>query len=342
MVGYGPEKENFALELTYNYGIDSYESGDDLQCIALSCPFALERAKLLGYSVIDDIIIAPDNYKFKIVPSIQGRAERFHHVSIRVSNIAVSKLYWGSLLGMAENSDEPTLSDSKSVLYSFGCGQVSLRLVQLADIVVPIEHGLSGGRAAFACPTPAVKAIHSMVETKDIGSILTPPLTLPTPGKADVVVTILSDPDGYEICFVEDAAFYDLATPTYDVVDWILRASRGGDGAPPPKGKLEHGPTMCGVASEEELNQLFKEAAKRAILLEFGAGWCRNCKKLGPVLEELATTHAGQLVVAAVDIDEAQDLADIYNIRSVPHVVLLKLIDEKWEKAFEISGPSKD
>ena len=38
-----------------------------------------------------------------------------------------------------------------------------------------------------------------------------------------------------QICFVEDAAFYDLATPTYDRVDWELRASRGGDGAPAPK-----------------------------------------------------------------------------------------------------------
>ncbi len=54
------------------------------------------------------------------------------------------------------------------------------------------------------------------------------------------MVTILCDRDGYEICFVEDEAFYELATPTYDVIDFDERASRGGDGAPPPdrtKGK---------------------------------------------------------------------------------------------------------
>lgn len=33
-------------------------------------------------------------------------------------------------------------------------------------------------------------------------------LVLPTEGKADVVVVILKDRDGYEICFVEDIAFY--------------------------------------------------------------------------------------------------------------------------------------
>jgi len=43
-------------------------------------------------------------------------------------------------------------------------------------------------------------------------------LTLPTPGKADVVVVILKDRDGYEICFVEDLAFYQLAEPTYEVI----------------------------------------------------------------------------------------------------------------------------
>ena len=36
MVGYGAEEQNFALELTYNYGIDSYEFGNDLQYICLS------------------------------------------------------------------------------------------------------------------------------------------------------------------------------------------------------------------------------------------------------------------------------------------------------------------
>ncbi len=35
MVGYKTEETNFALELTYNYGIDSYEAGNDLRYLAL-------------------------------------------------------------------------------------------------------------------------------------------------------------------------------------------------------------------------------------------------------------------------------------------------------------------
>ena len=54
-----------------------------------------------------------------------------------------------------------------------------------------------------------------------------------TPGKADVVVTILRDRDEYEICFVEDKAFYDLATTKYDIIDFEASEKRGGDDAPP-------------------------------------------------------------------------------------------------------------
>lgn len=43
----------------------------------------------------------------------------------------------------------------------------------------------------------------------------------------------------YEICYVEDIAFYELATPKYDVIDWNYRASKGGDGVPLPKGRQE-------------------------------------------------------------------------------------------------------
>lgn len=45
MIGYGPEEENFALELTYNYGIDSYKSGNDLQYISLQRDIEDTKAK---------------------------------------------------------------------------------------------------------------------------------------------------------------------------------------------------------------------------------------------------------------------------------------------------------
>lgn len=45
MIGYGPEEQNFALELTYNYGIDGYKNGDDLQYICVQTDVAAAKAK---------------------------------------------------------------------------------------------------------------------------------------------------------------------------------------------------------------------------------------------------------------------------------------------------------
>lgn len=45
MIGYGPEEEGFALELTYNYGIDGYKNGDDLQYICLQLDVEATKAK---------------------------------------------------------------------------------------------------------------------------------------------------------------------------------------------------------------------------------------------------------------------------------------------------------
>ena len=43
MVGYGPEDESYALELTYNYGIDDYEVGNGLDRFVIRLPEALRR-----------------------------------------------------------------------------------------------------------------------------------------------------------------------------------------------------------------------------------------------------------------------------------------------------------
>lgn len=95
MIGYGPERENFALELTYNYGINGYEFGNDLQYIALTVPDAKQKATAAGYQYHEDgssiVIDGPDNYKYKIIPPVPGRKEAFVAVALRVSSMAVAE-----------------------------------------------------------------------------------------------------------------------------------------------------------------------------------------------------------------------------------------------------------
>ncbi|CAN0329651.1 unnamed protein product, partial [Hapterophycus canaliculatus] len=153
--------------------------------------------------------------------------------------------------------------------------KVKLDLLQPSDATkeTKIDHGLASGRIAFACDL--VPPIHEEAAAASSGTVITPPLTLPTPGKADVVVTILGDPDGYEICFVEAEAFYELAEPKYDVIDFDSRATRGGDGAAPPKGeKLQHAEGVTSaVTTPEEVAEVVGAAAEDGlVLLDFGAG----------------------------------------------------------------------
>jgi hypothetical protein len=93
-------------------------------------------------------------------------------------------------------------------------------------------------------------------------------------GNADVVVTILNDRDGYEICFVEDAAFYDLATPKFDVVDFAARAKRGGDGnAPPAAAAIEHSHSVASL-EDVDATQNILQSESRLVVLDFNAGVC--------------------------------------------------------------------
>ena len=68
------------------------------------------------------------------------------------------------------------------------------------------------------------------------------------------------------------------------------------------------------------------------VLVDFWAEWCGPCKMLGPILEEISEDLKDKLQVVKVNLDENQDLAMKYSIRSIPTLLLFKggeLIDTK-------------
>ena len=329
MVGLGNENCNFVFELTYNYGIDSYASGNDVQYFAVAMPEAVPRALALGYPVEYahgvPIIKGPDNFKYKIVEPAAGRAERMIAVGLRSSNLGATKDYWCTVLGMTEFPTPAGLDSGNAASLTVGWtdGQTHLHFVDVGD-GQKVEHALASGRIANSCR--AVEPFYNAAKTSGKGGIMNTPITLPTPGKADVIVTILSDPDAYEICFVGDIGFYDLATPLYDKVDWGLRAARGGDGAAPPKAKkiaADPASGMKEVLEPEDVAKLTSDGGASLVVLDFGAGWCKNCLKLQPFCETLAT-RLPHVAFASVDIDEADALVEQYSVTAVPHFVLLK------------------
>lgn len=60
------------------------------------------------------------------------------------------------------------------------------------------------------------------------------------------------------------------------------------------------------------------------VLVDFWATWCAPCRAIAPALEELATQYKGKAKIAKVDVDENQQVAQQYGIRSIPTLLVFK------------------
>lgn len=206
MIGYGPEATHFVFELTYNYGVKSYKLGNDFGGVTIQSQEVLDRARANNYPIAQEnnqsVLTSPDGYKFFIIAKPQPTSDPVISVTLNCKNLAASKKYWHELLSMKLVKEE-----SKCITLSYGDNQAALSLNEISE---PLDRAQAYGRIAFAVASTVQTTIDELIREAK-ATILTPLITLETPGKANVRVIILADPDGHEICFVDEEGFSQLS-----------------------------------------------------------------------------------------------------------------------------------
>lgn len=81
------------------------------------------------------------------------------------------------------------------------------------------------------------------------------------------------------------------------------------------------------MAAIEVTDKTFEQEVLQAtepVLIDFWAIWCGPCRMVSPIVEDLAQDYKGRLKVCKIDVDNEQETAMKYNIRSIPTLLFFK------------------
>ena len=72
-----------------------------------------------------------------------------------------------------------------------------------------------------------------------------------------------------------------------------------------------------------EKNKEWKFEGDIPAVVDFWAPWCGPCRMVGPIIDELSTEYAGKVNYYKINVDDEQELAGIFGVRSIPSMLFI-------------------
>ena len=65
-------------------------------------------------------------------------------------------------------------------------------------------------------------------------------------------------------------------------------------------------------------------ASSKVAVVDFWATWCGPCRMLSPIVDDVAEEFAGRVTVAKCNVDDQEEIAEQFGIRSIPTLLFFK------------------